>query len=92
MKLPIVGEIEIGGQTFKVHAIPFGVAKLATKAGEGDAALASFLSAAWDKCVSTEGEKPPVEDVPFAALNEVVEIATAKADFRKPSPPSASGG
>lgn len=92
MKLPIVGECEIGGQTFAVHAIPFGVAKMAAKAGEDEAALSAFLSAVWEKCVSTEGEKPPVEDVPFAALNEIVEIATSKADFRKPSPPSASGG
>ena len=92
MNLPIVGEYEIGGQTFRVHAIPFGVAKMASKAGEDEGALAAFLSAVWDKCVSTDGDKPPVEDVPFVALNEIVEIATAKADFRKPSPPSASGG
>lgn len=92
MKLPIVGEYEIGGQAFKVHAIPFGVARLASKAGDGDEGLTAFFSAVWDKCVSTDGEKPPVEEVPFAALNEIAEIATSKADFRKPSPPSASGG
>ena len=92
MKLPVVGEYEIGGQTFRVHAIPYGVAKLAAKADAGEEALAAFLAAVWEKCVTTDAEKPSVDDIPLAALNDIVEIASGKTNFRTSPPTSGSGG
>jgi len=61
---------------------------MADGVGEGGENLHKFLSAVWEKCVTVEeGQKPNLDDMPLSTLNEIVDLASGKADFQKPSRP-----
>ena len=86
-ELPIVEKKEYGGLNFVIRAIPYSLAKMA-QGVEGDPAKADeFLRAVYERCVEVEdGEKPDVEDMPMAFLDEIVSLSASKnANFRKPS-------
>lgn len=85
--LPVVGETEFGGLVFKVRAIPYGLAKKAAQIGGDDGKAQDYCEEFWEKCVFVEdGEKPEIDEVPLALVNELIEIASNRdaANFPKP--------
>ena len=86
-ELPIVEKKEYGGLTFVIRAIPYSLAKMAQGVGEDPSKGEEFLKAVYERCVEVEdGEKPDIEDMPMAFLDEMVAVSASKnANFRKPS-------
>lgn len=85
--LPIVGTIEDGGTRFRVRALPWGLAREASRPGADSAAVAAKI---YERCVEVEdGEKPPADDLPMALVMRLVDCAVgAKATGDGANPPS----
>lgn len=84
-QLPIVGTIEDGGTTFRVRALPWGLAREASRPGADSAAVAAKI---YERCVEVEdGEKPPADDLPMTLVMRLVDCAAgAKTDGEAANP------
>lgn len=88
-ELPVAGETDFGGLTFKARAIPYGLAKKAASIGGDDEKAQAYCEEFWNKCVFVEdGEKPSIDDVPLSLVNALISIASdkdaASENFQKP--------
>ena len=86
-QLPIVGSIEDGGVRFLVRALPWGLAREASRPNSDTEAISAKIYA---RCVEVEdGEKPEIDELPASLVGRLVEMAAnAKADGAAANPPS----
>ena len=93
-QLPVIETRELCGLHFTIRAVPYSIARFSQTIGDDPDKLTEFLSSVWDRCVEVgEGEeKPAFEEMPRPVLNQIVEIASTNADFRKPSSQSGLDG
>lgn len=85
--LPVVATVDEGGLTFRVRALPWGLAREASRPGADSADLAARI---YERCVDVAaGEKPPVDDLPASLVGRFAELAAgAQADGPRADPPS----
>lgn len=93
--LPIVATIAEGGVTFRVRALPWGLAREFAKPDADNFALGAKV---YERCVEVEdGDKPALDDLPaplvakFAKLASGVKAEGDGADPPSPPPPTARG-
>lgn len=86
-ELPIVATITEGGVTFRVRAVPWGLAREAAAADADGLAIAARI---YERCVDVEaGDKPALDDLPVPLVQRLVDAANgARADGSAANPPS----
>jgi len=94
-ELPIVATVAEGGVTFRVRAMPWGLAR---DCARPDADHFTLGAKVYERCVDVEaGEKPALDDLPaplvakFARLASSVKAEGDGADPPSPPPPTARG-
>lgn len=84
--LPIVGTVEDGGTTFRVRAIPWGLAREASRDESPD--NTALMEKIYERCVEVaDGDKPPVDDLPAPLVHRLVRLAIGAGEENPPSPP-----
>ena len=82
--LPIVATIEDGGVTFRVRAIPWGLAREASRGADEETLTAKV----YERCVEVaDGEKPPLDDLPASLVARLVRASSGAGEENPPSPP-----
>ena len=76
-ELPIVATVAEGGVTFRVRAVPFGLAR---KFGEAGADNFATMAEVYDRCVEVaEGERPAVDELPTELVGRLARAACGDA-------------
>lgn len=85
-KLPIVATVTESGVTFRVRALPWGLAR---KAAAADADGLAFAARIYERCVDVaDGDKPALDELPVSLVQRLVNAAgNARADGPAANPP-----
>lgn len=76
-ELPIVATIADGGVTFRVRAVPFGLARKFDAAGADNFGV---MAEVYDRCVEVaEGEPPAVDELPVELVGRLARAACGDA-------------
>lgn len=87
MDLPIAQTIDALGITFRVRAIPWGLARRAANGADLDTLAAEI----YDRLVTVDApaEKPPLDDLPVDLVERIIGASSARdANPTQPPPPS----